>query len=78
VRFRLSDAFLPGAEELQAIFRDADKLEGCVIDFSDSGAKPDAFAVVEIIQRQTVVVPVEKLELAGGSDDLDCQFRHGG
>ena len=39
-----------------------------MIDFSDSGIRPDAFAIVEIIQKQKVVIPIEKLELASGID----------
>ncbi len=37
--------------------------EGAIVDFSDSGAKPRAFAVVEVDDGQTIVIPVEKLTL---------------
>jgi hypothetical protein len=66
VRFRLADVFLPNAEELRWVFNEEEVLEGTVIDFSDSGNNPDAFAVVEVIQKQTVVIAIEKLELASG------------
>jgi hypothetical protein len=42
----------------------ADKeTEGAIVDFSDSGLKHHAFAVVELDSGQTLIVPVEKLEL---------------
>lgn len=37
------------------------ELEGIVTGFSDSGLQPRVFAVVDVIARQSVVVPVEKL-----------------
>jgi len=39
-----------------------DQLEGIVISFSDSGSQPRVFAVVEVVRRQTVIVPVERLK----------------
>ena len=61
VRFLVSDVFLPGPEEvLEALARDA-HLEGTVVGFSDSGSERRVFAVVEVIRRQTVVVPVDRL-----------------
>lgn len=62
VRFERSDMFLPSPEEL---LPGAGELEGVVIGFSDSGAQQRVFAVVEVVQRQEVVVPVEKLRLIG-------------
>jgi hypothetical protein len=38
--------------------------EGTIVDFSDSGLAPRAFALVEMVYTQTVVVPVSKLWLA--------------
>lgn len=64
VRFRLADVFLPNAADLRAVFGENEELEGTVIDFSDSGSKHDAFAVVEVIEKRTAIVPVEKLRLA--------------
>jgi len=63
----LSDAFLPSAEDLVVLAMPDEKVEGTVIDFSDSGAKSDYFAVVDVVRRRTVVVPVEKLEVVPGS-----------
>lgn len=61
MRFHLVDVFLPAPEEIRRAVFDLDEIEGVVTDFSDSGNVPKAFAVVEVIQRQTMVVPVEKL-----------------
>lgn len=66
VRFSISDAFLPTAEELLALMTLGAKVEGTVINFSDSGRKADFFAVVDVVRRCTVVVPVEKLETLHG------------
>jgi hypothetical protein len=64
VRFHLADVFLPNTAELQAAFDGDKELEGTLVGFSDSGGTPNAFAVVEIVVKQTVIVPVEKLRLA--------------
>jgi hypothetical protein len=63
VRFRVSDAFLPSAEELHGLASPDESLEGTVVDFSDSGSRLRYFAVVDVITRHAVVVPVEKLEV---------------
>ena len=62
VRFQVADVFLPSVEEVLALSPTAE-LEGVVIDFSDSGSTSRVFAVVDVIRRQNVVVPVEKLEV---------------
>jgi hypothetical protein len=61
VVFRVSDVFLPSAEELRGVWADTDLVEGTIIDFSDSGNEPRLFAVIEVLQRRTVVVPVASL-----------------
>ena len=53
--------FFPEAEELQGAFKDAAEMEGTIVDFSDSGNMARAYAVIEVILRQNVVVPVHKL-----------------
>ena len=63
VRFSISEAFLPTQEELVALASPNEKVEGTVINFSDSGSKAGYFAVVDVIRRWAVVVPVEKLEV---------------
>jgi hypothetical protein len=64
VRFHLADVFLPSAADLSVVSLVEEELEGTVVDFSDSGSTPNAFAVIEVIQKRTVIVPVEKLSLA--------------
>jgi len=66
VSFERSDMFLPGPEEL---LPGTGELEGVVIGFSDSGAQSRVFAVVEVVQKQEVVVPVDKLRLLGPSSE---------
>jgi hypothetical protein len=50
--------FLPPSEE--PLTPDQD-LEGTVIDFSDSGTEAQVFAVIEVIRKQTLIVPVIEL-----------------
>ena len=61
VRFSVVDIFLPDAENVFVAAPGEAEVEGTVVNFSDSGSTPRMFAVVEVIRRQTVVVPVEKL-----------------
>jgi hypothetical protein len=63
VRFRVEDVFLPGQEELLSAPSTGTEMEGAIVDFSDSGLKLRAFAVVDVVNGQTMVVPVEKLKL---------------
>jgi hypothetical protein len=42
----------------------ASEVEGTIMDFSDSGNVPRAFAVIEIVQKRRVVVPVATLQPA--------------
>jgi fructoselysine-6-P-deglycase FrlB-like protein len=68
VWFRVSDVFLPTAGEVFGAPGTDDHVEGVVVSFSDSGSQPRVFAVVDVIRRQTVVVPVERLRpLSQGS-----------
>ena len=62
VRFHVADVFLPNAEEVRALFGSEEELEGIVMNFSDSGSRSKAFAIVEVVRRQTVVIPVERLQ----------------
>jgi hypothetical protein len=63
VRFRVSDVFLPAAEAVLLAPGPEEEVDGTIIDFSDSGPKTKAFAVVDVVRRQTVVVPVAKLHV---------------
>ena len=69
VRFFVSDVFLPGPEEMFGVLSADALLEGTVVSFSDSGSEERVFAVVDVIRRQTVVVPVDRLSdaTAGGN-----------
>jgi hypothetical protein len=58
---------LPASEVLRVAFSGTEELEGTVAGFSDSGSAPQAFALVEVIYKHTVVVPVEKLKTPGKS-----------
>lgn len=57
----MSEVFLPDVEELRATWADTAEVEGTIVDFSDSGSASRVFAVIEVLQRYTVVVPVAKL-----------------
>lgn len=67
VRFRLDDVFLPNVIELRTIFPEEELVEGTVIDFSDSGSRHNAFAVIEVILKRTVIILVERLEPVSNS-----------
>jgi hypothetical protein len=61
VRFRFSDVFLPSPEEVFGALAPDASLEGVVVSFSDSGSELRVFAVVDVVRRQTLVVPVNKV-----------------
>ncbi len=63
MKFHVSDAFLPSPAELHAAFSGAEELEGTVIDFSDSGKTHRAFALIEVTQQRTVIIPTRRLEM---------------
>jgi hypothetical protein len=64
VRFSVSDIFLPDSENVFVVAPGEVEVQGTVLRFSDSGPTPRMFAVVEVVRRQTVVVPIEKLRNA--------------
>lgn len=68
MRFRVTDVFLPSAEEVLKV-SPTEELEGVVVDFSDSGSTARVFAVVDVIRRQNLVVPVEKLEVVASHSE---------
>ena len=53
--------FLPSLDSLLLAPSAQEELEGTIVDFSDSGQKARFFALVDVVRRRTVVVPVEKL-----------------
>ncbi len=71
MRFRTADAFLPAPDEVLLPLTVSDtELEGTVVNFSDSGSKRCYFAVVDVVKKQAVVVPVDKLQIV---DAIDSQ-----
>jgi len=70
VKFHPADVFLPNVADPLADCPAEEQLEGTIVGFSDSGGTRDAFAMVEVVQKRTVIIPVEKLEPCGfGSGD---------
>ena len=67
--FAMSDVFLPGPEEVLLAMVITDKVEGTVIGFSDSGIVSRAFAVIEIVRKQEVIVPVDKLRVVDANNE---------
>ena len=63
VSFKVAHVFFPEVDEVLTSLTPEVELEGTVMDFSDSGNTPLAFAVVQLHQEQTVVVPVEGLRV---------------
>jgi len=60
--------FLPTAEELFKPLSPDSEVEGTIVDFSDSGPMPRAFAVIEVVKKHTVIVPVSGLEVIENGD----------
>lgn len=56
--------FLPSPEELFPEPSAETETEGAIVDFSDSGLKRHVFAIIELDNKETMVVPVEKLRPA--------------
>lgn len=63
VSFRISDAFLPEPAEVLASLTAEAEINGVVVEFSDSGSSPRAYAVVQITPKQKVVLPVGALHV---------------
>ena len=63
VSFRISDVFLPEPTEVLAKLTVDVATEGVVVEFSDSGTNPRAYAVVEITPQQLVLLPVSALHV---------------
>ena len=62
VRFSARSVFLPNPEEA-VNFAGNDELEGIITGFSDSGASLKAYAVVEVVRKLSLVVPIQELRL---------------
>jgi hypothetical protein len=57
VRFRVADIFFP---EESLNFAESQEIEGIIVQFSDSGQIPRAFASVEILIHQTIWWPMRR------------------
>ena len=64
VSFRISDVYLPEPHEVLARLRPEVEANGVIVEFSDSGSSPRAYAVVRLTVEQSVLVPVRALRLA--------------
>lgn len=65
VGFLISDVFLPEPAELLAGLTAEAEMNGVVIEFSDSGSRQRAYAVVQITPQQKVLLPVGALRVLG-------------
>lgn len=63
VSFRISDVFLPEPAEVLAKLVPEVEANGVIVDFSDSGERRQAYAVVQITTQQSVLVSVNALRV---------------
>jgi len=61
VSFRIADVFLPEPQEVLANLTPDVEANGVVVEFSDSGSSPRAYALVRITASQSVLLPVTAL-----------------
>jgi len=61
VTFRVGDVYLPEPAEVLAKMTADVEACGVVVEFSDSGTKPRAYAVVQITREQVVLLPMGAL-----------------
>ena len=66
VSFRIADVYLPEPQEVLANLTPEAQAQGVVVEFSDSGDRPRAYALVQIAAQQAVLLPVDALHL------VDC------
>ncbi|HXZ43170.1 MAG TPA: hypothetical protein VEG68_20700, partial [Terriglobales bacterium] len=62
----ISDVFLPEPSQVLANLTVDVEAEGVVVEFSDSGSSPKAYAVVRVTPKQMVLLPMNALRV------LDC------
>ena len=63
VSFRISDVFLPEPQEVLAALTPELEANGILMEFSDSGSSPRAYALVRITAHQSVLLPVAALRI---------------
>jgi hypothetical protein len=66
VSFRIADVFLPEPPEVLANLTADVETHGVVEEFSDSGDRPRAYALVRITMQQAVLIPVAALHVLKG------------
>jgi len=64
VSFRISDVYLPEPSEVLSQLTTDVEANGVIVEFSDSGTRPQAYAVVRLTAQQTVLLPVAALRLS--------------
>jgi hypothetical protein len=60
--------FLWPAEEPLSTLPPYEEIHGRVMEFSDSGSEERLFAVIEVVKKHTVIVPVSELEVIEAGD----------
>jgi hypothetical protein len=68
VKFSAQRVFLANPEDAMSLASANSDLEGTIVGFSDSGTAAKAYAVVEVIRRMSLVVPVDDLNLISSLD----------
>ncbi len=63
VSFRISDVYLPEPAEVLANLTAELEANGVIVEYSDSGIKERAYAVVRITPEQVVLLPVAALRV---------------
>jgi hypothetical protein len=63
VSFSIADVFLPEPSEVLVNLTSDVEINGVVMEFSDSGSTPLAYAVVRITAKQSVLVPAGSLRV---------------
>jgi len=63
VSFRISDVYLPEPYEVLAHLTPEVEANGVIVEFSDSGSSPQAYAVVRLTAEQSVLLPVTTLRV---------------
>ncbi len=71
VSFRISDVYLPEPHEVLASLTPEVRAQGIVIEFSDSGEQRRAYALVQITNEQSVLLPLGALQVVTVSDAID-------
>jgi len=63
VSFRIADVYLPEPLEVLAALTPEVEANGIVVEFSDSGSSPRAYALVRITTTHVVLLPVGALRI---------------